>query len=118
MTALSVVFGIAKGQIFGLGGFLLATAFPAMLRAALPGMTGPWFLGLWIAAVAVPILAFSRVFRKGRLGARCYATCGIAALVILFVGDLTGTITVYPWNTSFYVVPDVFDRPATPAPTR
>jgi len=40
---------------------------------------------------------------------------GIAVLTILFAGELTGTITVYPWHTRFYVVPGPYDPGAARA---
>jgi ABC-type arginine transport system permease subunit len=117
MAALSVVFGALAGLAFGVAGFFLATVFPAMLRTALPAMTDAWFLALWTTAMALPVFAFSRVFRKGEgAGARAYASCGIAAILILFAGELTGTISVYPWHTSVYIVPGPMNPPYTPAP--
>ena len=119
VAALSVVFGALAGLVFGIAGFLLATVFPAMLRAALPAMTDAWFLALWTVAVALPLFAFSHVFRHGKgAGARAYASCGVAAILILFAGELTGTISVYPWHARFYIVPAVLDTPASPAPVR
>ncbi len=117
LAALSVVFGALTGFAFGIAGFFLATVFPAMLRTALPGMSDAVFLGLWSITVALPLFAFSRVLRHGKgAGTRAYATCGIAAILILFAGELTGTISVYPWHTRVYIVPGVLDRPASPAP--
>lgn len=117
LTMLSVVFATIAGLVFGVAGFFIATAFPAMLRTALPGMTDAWFLTLWTIAVALPLYAFSRVFRNGNgPGARAYAACGFAAIVLLFAGELTGTLTVYPWHARLYVTPGVLDRPASPAP--
>jgi len=117
LTALSMVFGGLAGLMFGIAGFFLATVFPAMLRTALPGMSDAVFLALWTVTVALPLFAFSRVFRHGKgAGARVYATCGIAAILILFAGELTGTISVYPWHTRVYVVPGVLDRPASQSP--
>ena len=119
VAALSAIFGALAGLAFGAAGFLLATVFPAMLRTALPGMTDAWFLALWTAAMALPVFAFSRVLRNGKgAGARAYATCGIAALLILFAGELTGTISVYPWHTRVYIVPGVLDPPVSPSPVR
>jgi hypothetical protein len=117
LAALSVAFATLFGCAFGVAGFFIATVFPAMLRTALPGMTDAWFLGLWTAAVALPVFAFSRVFRHGKgAGARAYATCGIAMIVMLYAGELTGTISIYPWHTRIYIVPGVMDRPASPSP--
>ncbi|MDP9104808.1 MAG: hypothetical protein M3N49_02640 [Candidatus Eremiobacteraeota bacterium] len=117
LTAISVVFGALAGLAFGIGGFFLATVFPAMLRTALPGMSDAVFLALWSITVVLPLYAFSRVFRKGKgAGTRAYATCGIVAILTLFAGDLTGTISVYPWHTRLYVVPGVIDRPTSPPP--
>jgi ABC-type arginine transport system permease subunit len=112
LTALSVTFAIVAGVTFGIAGFFVATVFPAMLRTALPGMSDAWFLSLWTCAVALPVFAFSRVFRNGKgAGARAYASCGIAVIAVLFAGELTGTISIYPWHARVYVVPGVFDRP-------
>ena len=117
LTALSVVLATLAGLAFGIAGFFVATVFPVMLRTALPGMTDVWFLALWTAAVALPLYGFVQVFRHGKgAGARAYASCGAAAIVILFAGELTGAITVYPWHARFYVVPGVLDRPASPSP--
>ena len=117
LTALSVVFATLAGLAFGVVAFLLATVFPAMLRTALPGMTDAVFVALWTAALALPVYAFSRVFRTGKgAGARAYASCGIGVLLVLFGGELTGTISVYPWHSRVYVVPGVLDRPAQPSP--
>ena len=117
LTAVSVVFATLAGLAFGGAGFLLATAFPAMLRTALPGMTDAWFLALWTAAAAVPVFAFSRVLRKGKgAGARAYASGGILVILVLFAGELTGTISFYPWHTRFYIVPGPMNPPYTPSP--
>jgi hypothetical protein len=120
LTAVSTVFAALMGLAFGVGGFLLAMVlFPAMLRTALPGMSEAVFLALWCVTVALPLYAFSRVFRNGKgLGARAYAACGVAAILILFAGELTGTISVYPWHTRVYIVPGAMDPPYTPAPRR
>ncbi|MEA2784916.1 MAG: hypothetical protein QOF71_1020 [Candidatus Eremiobacteraeota bacterium] len=117
MAALSAAFGALAGLAFGAAGFFLATVFPAMLRTALPGMTDAWFLALWTAAMALPVFAFSRVFRTGKgAGARAYASCGIFVILILFAGELTGTISVYPWHTRVYIVPGPMNPADTPAP--
>jgi uncharacterized membrane protein len=118
LTVLSTTCGALVGFTFGIAGFMLATAFPAMLRTAMPAMSAAVFLALWAACLALPVYGFTRVFRNGKgLGARAYASCGIAAILIAFAGELTGTITFFPWSTRMYVVPGVFDRPAsTPAP--
>jgi hypothetical protein len=106
LGAVSAFFGAVAGLVFGTAGFFLATVFPAMLRTAMPGMSDGVFLGLWTAALAVPLIAFARVFRNAKgLGARLYASCGILVLTLLFAGELTGTVTVYPWHARFYVVP-------------
>lgn len=119
LAGLSAVFGALAGLAFGIGGFFVATVFPAMLRTALPNMTDPVFLGLWTAAMALPVFAFTRVLRNGKgLGARAYATCGLTAITILFVGELTGTISVYPWHARTYIVPGVYDPAATTPPQR
>ncbi len=119
LAALSAVFGAAVGFVFGIAGFMLATAFPAMLRTAIPSMSGGTFLAMWVVFVALPALAFARVFRNGKgLGARAYATCGIAAIVIAFAGELSGTITFFPWERHMYIVPGAFDRPAPSVPPR
>ncbi len=111
------MFAVLAGLAFGIGGFFLATVFPAMLRTALPGMSDAVFLGLWCVTVALPLFAFSRVFRHGKgPGSRAYPTCGITAILILFVGELTGTISVYPWHARVYVIPGVLDRTASPPP--
>ena len=117
LTAISVIFATLAGLAFGVAGFFIATVFPAMLRTALPGMSDATFLALWTATIALPVFAFSRVLRGGKgPGARAYAMCGIAAIVILYAGELTGTISIYPWHTRIYVVPGVLDRPASPSP--
>ena len=117
MSALSVGFGALFGIAFGAAGFFLATVFPAMLRTALPGMTDAWFLALWTATMALPVFAFSRVFLKGKgSGARAYASCGIIVILILFAGELTGTISVYPWHTRVYIVPGPMNPPYSRAP--
>jgi hypothetical protein len=121
LAGISAVFGALAGLAFGIGGFFLATVFPAMLRTALPNMTDPVFLGLWTVAMAVPVFAFARVLRngKGGLGTRAYAACGLTAITILFVGELTGTISVYPWHARTYIVPGVYDpTAASPPPAR
>jgi|GEM_PF-2812919 len=70
-----------------------------------------------LAGLAFGVAGFLRVLRNGKgAGTRAYASCGIAAILILFAGELTGTISVYPWHTRFYVVPGVLDRPAQPSP--
>jgi len=116
LGALNVVFGAIFGLAFGVGGFFVATALPLMLRTALPAMPDTVFLALWTICIAVPLIAFMRAYRRGRdNGARAFATCGIAALTILFAGELTGTVSVYPWHTRFYAVPGPFD-PGTPPP--
>ena len=118
LAALSAVFGALAGLAFGAMGFLLATVFPAMLRTALLGMTDAVFLTLWTVAMALPVFAFSRVFRYGKgAGARAYASCGIGAILVLFGGELTGTVSVYPWHTRVYIVPGPMDPPHTPAPS-
>jgi ABC-type arginine transport system permease subunit len=117
LAALSAIFGALAGLAFGAMGFLLATVFPAMLRTALPGMTDAVFLALWTAAMALPVFAFSRVFCHGKgAGARAYASCGIGVILVLFGGELTGTISVYPWHARFYVVPGVSNPPESPSP--
>ena len=117
LAALAAIFGALAGLAFGAAGFLLATVFPAMLRTALPGMTDAVFLALWTAALALPVLAFSRVFRNGKgAGARAYASCGIGVILVLFAGELTGTITVYPWQTRVYMIPGPLNPPHTPSP--
>jgi hypothetical protein len=120
LAGISALFGAPAGLAFGIGGFFLATVFPAMLRTALPNMTDTVFLVLWTLAMAVPFFAFTRVFRNGKgLGTRAYATCGLAAITILFAGELTGTISVYPWHARTYIVPGVYDPAgATPPPAR
>lgn len=110
LAAFSMGFGALAGAAFGIGGFFIATVFPAMLRTALPGMTDVVFLALWTGAMTLPLLAFARVFRNGKsLGGRAYATCGIAVLAISFAGELTGTISIYPWHARTYVVPGTYD---------
>ncbi len=111
LAAVSVVFGALFGLAFGIGGFFIATAVPLILRTALPSMPDPVFLALWAVSEAVPAVAFGRAFRLGRdRGARAFAGCGLAMLLVLFAGELTGTISVYPWHTRFYVVPAPIDR--------
>jgi hypothetical protein len=117
LTALSVVFATLAGLAFGVVAFFIATVFPAMLRTALPGMTDAVFLALWTAALAVPVYAFSRVFRNGKgAGARAFASCGIGVILVLFGGELTGTISVYPWHTRVYIVPGAADPATSPSP--
>jgi hypothetical protein len=117
LAALSAIFGALAGLAFGAMAFLLATVFPAMLRTALPGMTDAVFLALWTAAMALPVYAFTRVFRHGKgAGARAYASCGIGVILVLFGGELTGTISVYPWHAHVYIVPGPMDPPSTPPP--
>ena len=117
VSALSAVFGALAGVAFGTAGFFLATVFPAMLRTALPGMTEAWFLALWTAATALPLYAFSRVFLKGKgAGARAYASCGVTMILILFAGEVTGTISIYPWHTRVSIVPGPMNPPSTPLP--
>lgn len=119
LGALSVIFGALAGVAFGAMGFLLATVFPVMLRTALPGMSDAVFLMLWTAAMALPVYAFSRVLRHGKgAGACAYASCGIGVLLVLFGGELTGTISVYPWHARVYIVPGPVDPPHTAAPMR
>jgi uncharacterized membrane protein len=120
LAALSAVFGGAVGFVFGILGFMLATAFPAMLRNAIPSMSQATFIAMWVVFVALPALAFARVLRNGKgIGTRAWATCGIAAILIAFAGELTGTITFFPWERHIYIVPGVFDRPpATATPRR
>ena len=116
LAALNVLFGSLFGLAFGVGGFFLATVFPLIVRTGLPAMPDLVFLALWTICIAVPLSLFARAFRLGRdNGARAFAACGIAALTILFAGELTGTITVYPWHARFYIVPSAIGP--TPAPT-
>lgn len=113
LAALNVAFGAIFGLAFGVGGFFLATALPLMLRSGMPAMPDTMFVALWTVCIAVPLIAFARAYRRGRdNGARAFAGCGIAVLTILFAGELTGTITVYPWHTRFYVVPGPYDSGA------
>jgi uncharacterized membrane protein YfcA len=112
LVALNMVFGAIFGVVFGVGGFFVATALPLMLRTALPAMPDTVSLALWTICIAVLLIAFARAYRRGRDdGARAFAACGIAALTILFAGELTGTITVFPWHTRFYIVPGPLERP-------
>jgi len=102
LSALSVTVGGFFGLVFGFFGFLLATVFPAMLRTALPGMPDAVFLVMWGACVLLVASAFGRVFRNGKgLSTRVWASCGVFMIVLLFAGELTGTISVYPWHTRF-----------------
>jgi hypothetical protein len=97
--------------VCGILGFLLATVFPVMLRAALPNMTEYVFVGLWAGFVALPLSGFAHVFRNGKgLDTRCFASCGIVVILTLFAGELTGTISLYPWHTSFFIVPGPVSR--------
>jgi hypothetical protein len=119
LTAISCFFAGLTGLALGIGGFFLATVFPAMLRTALPGMSDPVFVALWTAFMALPLIAFSGVLRGGKgAGARAYAVCGIATILILFGGELTGTISVYPWHVRTYIVPGPFDAPPSRPPGR
>jgi hypothetical protein len=114
LGAISVFFGALAGCVLGFCAFLLATAFPAMMRVALPLMSDAVFIGLWAVCVALPVYAFSGVYRNGKgLGARAYAVCGIAVLTVLFAGELTGAIKLYPWQVRFYVTPGPYERPVT-----
>jgi len=45
LAGVSVFFGALAGLVFGIGGFFIATVFPAMMRTALPGMTDTVYLG-------------------------------------------------------------------------
>jgi hypothetical protein len=117
MAALGAAVGAVAGLVTGYIGFLLATIFPHMLHTALPGMTGAWFFALWAAALTIPLLWFRTVFAGGRgLGTKVFACCGIAIVIGLFAGELTGLVRVFPWGQRFYLVPAV-DRPAA-APLR
>jgi hypothetical protein len=70
------------------------------------------FGALWTVSATVPAVAFGRAFRLGRdRGARAFAGCGLAMLLVLFAGELTGAISVYPWHTRFSIVPGPIDRP-------
>jgi len=114
LVAVSVVFGAVFGLVLGAVAFLLATVFPAMLATALPSMSVAVFLALWSIAVLVPLGAFAHVMRSGRgLGTRTFAGCGMTAIVVLFAGELSGTISVYPWHTTFYIMP-VHGAPSAP----
>jgi hypothetical protein len=114
LSGLSVMIGAFFGLVFGFFGFLLATVFPAMLRMAIPSMPGVAFLVMWIACILLIASAFGRVFRNGKgLSTRVWASCGFLAMIVLFAGDLTGTIRVYPWQTRFYMVPGPFEQPST-----
>jgi ABC-type arginine transport system permease subunit len=118
VAALGAIVGAGAGLAVGFVAFLLATFFPHLLHTALPGMTPPWFLGLWIAALAIPILAFRTVFRNGKgLGTKVYAVCGIAIVAGLFAADLTGIKRVFPWSTQWYLAPAI-GQPETPSPLR
>jgi hypothetical protein len=120
LHAIGVVTGAAGGLFVGYCGYLLATFFPHMLHTALPNMTQPWFLGLWAAAISVPVLAFRSVLLHGvGVGTRTYAACGMTIIIVLFVVDLTGVYRVFPWDTRFYIVPAIeapgnYVRPSTP----
>jgi membrane protein implicated in regulation of membrane protease activity len=119
LAALSMAFGGLFGFVFGILGFMMATAFPAMLRTAIPTMNWPAFMAIWVACLAVPAYAFTRALRKGKgRDTRAFATCGIAAIVIAFAGELTGTITFFPWDKQFYIVPGPYERPSATAPPR
>ena len=113
LSALSVAVGAFFGLVFGFFGFLLATVFPAMLRMALPSMSEAVFLAMWSACLLFVASLFGRVFRDGKgLSTRVWASCGILAIGVLFTGELTGTISVYPWHTRFYMVPSPFEQPS------
>jgi hypothetical protein len=117
LAALNVLFGSLFGLVFGVGGFFVATAVVVILSTGFPAMPGSVFIALWTICIAVPLIAFARAYRFGRdNGARAFAACGIAALTILFAGELSGTISVYPWQTRFYITPGPFGP--TPAPAR
>jgi ABC-type arginine transport system permease subunit len=119
LTAISCTFAALAGIGLGIGGFFLATFFPALLRTALPGMGDLVFVTLWTAVMALPLIAFSRVLRGDKgAGARAYAISGIAAIAILFAGELTGAISVYPWHVRAYIVPGPFDAPPSRPPGR
>lgn len=113
LSALSVAVGAFFGLVFGFFGFLLATVFPAMLRTAIPSMSDAVFLVMWSACLLLVASLFGRVFRHGKgLSTRVWASCGILAIGALFTGELTGTISVYPWHTRFYVAPGPFQQPS------
>jgi hypothetical protein len=118
VSALAIGSGALVGLAVGALGFLFATAFPAMLRMALPNMSDTTFVALWALAVAVPVLGFRNVLRKGDRGARAYAACGIATIALLFGGELTGTIHYYPWHARLYMTPGPLERPENTSPPR
>lgn len=117
LAALGAVVGAIAGLIVGFVAFLLATFFPHLLRTALPGMTYPWFFSLWLAAISIPLLALRSVLRGGKgIGTKVYAVFGMATVLGLFVGELTGAIRVFPWNVRFYIAPAV--EPPAPSPLK
>ena len=118
-AALGAVAGAIAGAVVAYFAFLPATLFPHLLHTALPGMTHAWFLALWFAALAVPMFWFRTVWTGGRgIGTKGFAACGCALIALLFVGELSGTVRVFPWDTRVYLVPAI-DRPdPTPSARR
>ena len=117
LTLLSCAFAVPVAIVIGYVGFLLATAFPAMIATALPSLSRTAFLVLWTLTIAVPVLAFRRVLVQGKgLGARVFATVGIAMVVGSFAGEVTGQWPTYPWNLRFVFIPGEFDPWPTPSP--
>jgi hypothetical protein len=102
-----VVFGAATGLVAGFFGFFAATALAGLIGDALPSLSGLPALAVYIGFLTLPAGAFASVARArhATLGAR--VMCGVAFAVVaaLAVGEVTGTIRLYPHDFHFFIAP-------------
>ncbi len=94
---------VLAGIVFGFFAFLLATAVPATLHFGLPHLPFGWFLGIWVAMIALFSLSFRGMFRRGDRSGRIFAATAGTVMIALFIGEVTGIVPIYPWRTIFFM---------------